>query len=286
MAKNTKTEPVHKDILEAYPARMHVEALPDRRFFRMTRTLTIINSLSVCLLIALCCFFYYAMDNQDVDIRYASGQNALYRLNRENKTLNRIGLTTGNYSPVQLMAEDALQNFIQLRHSVVQDKDEMDYRLSPAPPSDRPTSLLRLLSSDAMFGSIVQQQNEVRQMLKREGCVRDVHIYELKHIYGNLWTATVDLFDIPLDSNLEPYCSCQDNSKKCLDCKMEYAKEKGFNNRSRHQRLKIWARIGRLHRPSYENPFGFSINSYIAQYIPVHEGSDYWGLPAVFQSDE
>jgi len=287
MSKNAKTEPVNKDVLEAYPARMHVEALPDRRFFRMTRTLTIINSLFVCLLIALCCFFYYTMDNQDVEIRYASGRNALYRLNRENKTLNRVGSTTSTYSPIQLMAESALENFIKLRHSVVQSRDEMEYRLSPIPPANKSTSLLRLLTSDAMFGSIVQQQTEVIDMLEREGCVRDVHIYEIKHVYGNLWTAIIDLFDIPLDRlTLAPFCTCQDNSKKCLNCKMRYGREKGLNGRSRHQRLKIWARMGRIRPPSHENPFGLGIISYIPQYIPVHEESDYWGIHAVFQSDK
>lgn len=287
MQKNEKTESLNQDVLEAYPTRMHVEALPDRRFFRMTRTLTIINALSVCLVIALSCFFYYAMDNQDVDIRYPSGQNALYSMDRANKTLTRVDLTTATYSPIQLMAEEALKNYIQLRHSVVWDKDEMSYRLSPVPPPDRSTSLLKLLSSDRMFGSIVQQQNEVIEMLRKEGLVRDVHIYELKHVYGNLWTATVDLFDIPIDRDtLEPFCMCQDNSKQCLDCKVTYAKEKGPNNRSRHQRLKIWARIGRANRPTHENPFGFSMNSYIVQYIPLHEKLGYWDFPAKWQTND
>ncbi len=57
-----------RDELGAYPLRLHVAALPERRFFKMTRTLTIITTLLAGLLIVLGVFLNYQITHLDVSV--------------------------------------------------------------------------------------------------------------------------------------------------------------------------------------------------------------------------
>ena len=285
MPNKKTTEPKNKDVLEAYPTRLHVSALPDRRFFRMTRTLTMINALLVCLLIVQACFFYYAMDHQDIDIKYPSGRNALYRLDPESKTLRRIARTTATYSPLEFSREEMLLQYIKLRHSIVRDRDEMERRLKTTADKDGDASLLAVVSSRKSFIGIEKDIVQTAQRLERDGRVRDVHIYDLKHEYRNLWTATIDLFDVPVDSNLESYCQCQDNSQECLDCKIQQTRTPTRSGNSAHKRYKLWIRLGRKRPASWQNPFGFSIDNYAMQELVIQKNDAFWGVPASLQPD-
>jgi len=281
MQKKPKTEiNKNQDVLEAYPTRLFVNALPERRFFRMTRALTIINALSVCLLITLAFFFYYAMDHQDTDIRYASGRNALYRLDPETKTLRQIGRTAITASPLEFLMEELLIEYIKARETVVADQTEMARRCSNGrnlnnENQDEEPGLVLLVSPIKAAKPICDALTRKNTQLRDRNLIRDVHIYGLKRVYQNLWTATLDFFDLPLTKALKSACSCQDNSQECLACK-----EKNYVN---HQRFKLWARIGRAKESSWSNPFGLSIDSYSLQELPILESNAFWGLPAELQ---
>ena len=236
----------------------------------MTHTLTIVNCLLMCLLVAVSCFFYYAMDNQDISITYTPKQNALYSLDPETKTLKRIEFAQASVSPVQLLIEEKLTTYLINRNQVTWDLEYMTAVFAPG-------SLLQQMTHQKLYEPLVATSKKQVQELRSKGLIRDIHLYELKLVREDLWVAIFDLFNIPLNNNLQSFCPCQDNSKECLACKKREAKSV--------MRFKVWMRVDQKNTKTLQNPLGIRVNSYTAQYLPIHENEYFWGLPPILRPD-
>ena len=172
-----------KDVLEAYPLRIHVNALPERRFFKMTRTLTITNCLLTLLLIALCFAFYYAMDHQDISIHYSPRRYALFRMNPEHLAIEQVDPVNTYASPTDLWLERQLTDYIVQAHKITWKASEQDsYYRREAPPS-----IIANLSITTVYQTIFKTQQADFQKLHAQGLIRDVHLYGLKQLYPGWW---------------------------------------------------------------------------------------------------
>ena len=104
---------------------------------------------------------------------------------------------------------------------------------------------------------------------------RDVHIYSLYPVHGDLWSAYIETFDFPLDENLNKKCDCSDNSRECLNCKEK--------NTVLRQRKKILLRAGFFGEKTLQNPLGIVIYAYYPAYVPVPKKGEkketFWDLP-------
>lgn len=276
-----------KDDLEAYPLRLNVAALPDRRFFKMTRTLTIGVVLLSALLIVLGVFLNYQITHLDVTVR-RRGTWQFYHIDPIEKKLKPVESVSMKLDPLRLVVEERLREYLKDRNSTIWDEDAMTERFGDS-------GLIAQMTHKDLMGAAGEEIKAMRAQTRGSGLVRDVHIYDLKMMdrrwWGSakkaLWMAIIEVFDLPMVSDWQgTACPCSDNSKSCLDCKIKNAK--------RRERLKIWLKtsfsrpkecIVTEQRDRCKNPLGISVDKYVPAIMPIHADERYWDLPAALQPE-
>lgn len=258
-----------KDTLEAYPLRLNVSALPERRFFKMTRTLTVCVVLLSALLIILGVYLNYQITHLDVTVKRGSAWQ-FYRIDPEAKQLNGIESFTIQVDPLRLAIEERLVEYLKVRNSTVWAMDTMNYNFGPSGP-------VAQLSDPKIYMSFDQEARALLSKTRGASLIREVHIYSLKWLRSNLWVALLETFDLPITDNLISACACSENTKECLQCKMKNAKNR--------ERKKIWMRTSFSRPKTLANPLGVSVDRYISTFVPIHDDATYWDLPTALQPD-
>ena len=267
-----------KDELEAYPLRLNVAALPDRRFFKMTRTLTVCVVLLSALLIVLGVTVNYQITHLDVTVRRGSVWQ-FYHIDPVEKRLKALESSAVRLDPLLLVVEERLREYLKERNSTVWDQEIMSQRLSGA-------GLVAQMSHQDVYTAFGTDAKTMLAQTRGSGLVRDVHIYELRVMNTNLWMAIIEIFDLPMANDWRgAVCSCSDNSKACLDCKIKKSK--------RRERYKIWIRTSFRKQAMCEenksrcreNPLGVSVDKYMPMLMPIHEENKFWDVPSALQPE-
>ncbi|MBQ4472456.1 MAG: hypothetical protein II942_04370 [Alphaproteobacteria bacterium] len=255
-----------KDDLGAYPLRLHVNALPERRFFKMIRTLTVGLVLAASLLIVLGVFLNYQLTHQDVSVGNERSWQ-FYYIDPERLTLKQVQPARTSVPALQILVEEQLIKYLTLRNSTVWARDTMESNFSAGGPIAR-------MSRGNVYSRFASEVPDIQRETRGRGLIRDVHIYDLQLVYPNenLWMAIIEKFDLPITDDLQSECQCNDNSKKCLQCKMKKAKKRTLS--------KIWLRTGFNQNKTLDNPLGISVDRYLETFMPIREDRVYWDLPA------
>lgn len=258
-----------KDKLEAYPLRLNVSALPERRFFKMTRTLTICVVLLAALLISLGVYLNYQITHLDVTIKRGSFWQ-FYRIDPEAKQLKITEPSAIRINPLRLVTEERLMAYLKVRNSTVWAKDTMDYNFGPTGP-------VAQLSDPKVYMAFDQEARAMLAKTRGASLVREVHIYTLQWLRDNLWMAVLETFDLPITDDLVSACPCSDNSTACIQCKVSHAKNR--------ERRKVWMRTSFNRPKTLANPLGVSVDRYISTFMPIHPEATYWDLPPALRPD-
>ncbi len=258
-----------RDQLEAYPLRLNVSALPERRFFKMTRTLTVCVVLLASLLICLGVFLNYQITHLDVTVKRGNTWQ-FYRIDPEAKQLKATESSVIKIDPLQLVVEEKLVDYLKIRNSTVWSMDVMDANFGPSGP-------IAQLSEPRVFVTFDQEARSMLAKTRGSSLIRDTHIFALKLIRGNLWMAIIETFDLPITDDATSPCLCVDNSKECLSCKISKSKNR--------ERKKIWMRTSFNRPKTLYNPLGVSVDKYISTFLPIHNEATYWDLPPDLQPE-
>lgn len=251
-----------KDELEAYPLRLNVSALPDRVFFKMTRTLTISVVLLSALLIIFATLLNYQITHLDVSIKKGSTWQ-IFSIDPLNKQLKVNESASILVDPMLLVTEARLREYLIARNSTVWAIDTMTYNLGNA-------GVVAQLSEPQVFNDFQQKARTILEETRGKSLIRDTHIFDLNVIHSNLWQAIIETYDLPITDDLVSECNCTDNSKKCINCKISKAVKR--------ERTKIFMRTSFKRPKSLLNPLGISVDSYTPLIMPIHEKEPYWDL--------
>lgn len=251
------------DELEAYPLRLNVSALPERVFFKMTRTLTVAVVLFSALLIIFATFLNYQITHLDVSIKKGSTWQ-IFSIDPLNKQLKANESASIIVDPMLLVTEARLREYLIVRNSTVWAIDTMIYNLGNE-------GVVAQLSAPQLFSDFQQQARIIQEETRGKSLIRDAHIFDLKVVHSNLWQAIIETYDLPITDDLVSECNCADNSKQCIDCKISKAVNR--------ERTKIFIRTSFKRPKSKSNPLGISVDSYTPLIMPIHEKEPYWDLP-------
>ncbi len=264
------------DVLGKYPEQMQVYALPERRYLKTSRLLALCIFFNLAVMILVAGGFVYYADRIDVNIANRRAVN-LYSIDSSRQVLIPAEYTEKRIFALDLFAESILRNYIYNRHSIAWNDSVMKNRWGPSGPvsiySDRKN----------VYAPFQVKGYDLLQESKTNGFVRDVHLYELKKINATLWEAVFDTFDMPVPDEYEPVCSCFDNSKECISCKVKHT--------SRRLRYRVYIRARYRNMPeaskAYKliNPLGFMITNYNVLYVPIKEGETFWKIPSDLKPD-
>ncbi len=268
-----------KDVLEAYPLRLNVNALPERRFVKMMRSLKVAVALLSSLMILLGVYLNYQITHLDVDVRKGKTLQ-FFRVDPESKQLSPAESGEMSLSALRLVAEDQLMKYLKMRNRTVWNQDEMIKNWGV-------NGLIYRMSSDVVYRGFEEERNVLNNVRGLE-MLREVHVYELKWVRDNLWMAIIETFDMPLTDTGFEVCECSDNTPACIDCHIAKTKKR--------ERRKIWMRTGFSRKPPEVsdafpaqifdlNPMGVSVEKYVSVYMPINEKEPYWDLPPALRPD-
>ncbi len=172
------------DKLGAYPERVHVNAMPERRYLWTSRFLVICATFSICFNIMIACTIYLLLPQR-------SSAPKLYTINDYFNELELLEPAEMNVSASTLLAEENIYTYIMLRYLITPHYEELVQRWSPG-------SKLYWMSSNSVFREFMETEAEYgKQMFRIKGLRRDVEIDWIRPATRGLWQVqfrTLDYF--------------------------------------------------------------------------------------------
>ena len=106
------------DELGLYPERVHVEAMPERRYLWTSRVLVILSCLSISFNMMLAATIYLLLPQRTVYPR-------LFQINKYFSMLEQVQPAEINFPVSDLITEEHITEYIMLRYIVTSDYDEL-----------------------------------------------------------------------------------------------------------------------------------------------------------------
>ena len=263
-----KQVPENQDDLGAYPLRMQISAIPERRYLRTARLLAVLAFLNLAVLIGLAGWFAYNAVRIDVSIANRRAIN-LYAIDPENKIIRSSEANETSVTALSLIMEKAVRDYITARYSINLDPQKQDKNWGPQ-------SVVALYTDPEKLKQF--NENEVGALLasaRRKGANKEVHIYSLRQIPSGLWEALIDVFDMPPRDLFDQICDCFDNSPDCLTCKTE--------NNIGQQRFRVFVRAGFGGQVNLLNPMGIRVAGIHLIPQQIHPEDQYWNIPPLLK---
>lgn len=262
-----KEIPENQDALGAYPLRMQISAIPERRYLRTTRLLAVLTFLNLGVMIALTGMFIYRAVRLDVRVDSRRFLN-IYTMDPAQKAIVPVEFDKTAVTTMDLVLEQAVREFITARNGAFMDKLKQ---------KENSNKVFKYLLSDELQRQTDRELQVLTNEVQSNGINKEVHIYSLNKTPSGLWRALVDVFDRVPEDPYAPVCACDDNSRTCLACK--------FENNVGHHRYLIYVRSGLGGPAVMGNPFGIQVvGHYIVEKV-IHPEEQFWDLPSVLRPE-
>lgn len=261
------------DVLGRYPEYMQVRALPERRYLKTSRLLAAFILINLGITLALGGIYAYLAERVEVSIMSRKAVNLFY-IDTEKKQLFPVEHHQKTVSALQLLAEDYVNKYIKERHTILVDVNEMKKILGGQ-------GIVGVLSErKIVWEKFMVDAKREDALARNKGYVRDVLIYELEYLYGDMWQAIFEEFDMPIPDPFNPLCNeCltdEANSPACISCKKQHALAR--------RRYKAFVRVNFNNLKTISNPLGVMIYSY--QIIPMVVRDDsFWDTPRALKPE-
>lgn len=228
------------DVLGLYPERVHVTAMPERRYLWTSRILVIIACMSICINIMLASTIYLLLPQRTVKPR-------LFQINKYFSMLELTQPAEINFPVSDLITEEHIVEYIMLRYLITSDYDELVSRWSRG-------STIYWYSSAPVFQEFASNDVKYNIMQFRErSLMRDVEIDYIKPLSRGLWQVQFRMMDyIPEDENAK--VTIWRANLRITYVKIPFAKRDDAIN----------------------NPFGFLVTNFSLGYLGTPEGSNHY----------
>lgn len=164
------------DQLGAYPEKVHVMALPERRYLLASRFLVITATVNICICMMLGSIIFVLLP----------GKSVKPQLMQVDNRFNRIEFIEPHEVAIDaslLITEMLIAEYINLRHSIISDIDEMYRRWGANSP-------LFWYSQQGVFNHFEQNVKAVQlNLASSEKMTREVEIKWISKRAGNMWRA-------------------------------------------------------------------------------------------------
>ena len=265
-----KQIPENQDALGAYPLRIQISAIPERRYLRTARILAIFTFLNLAVLMVLAGLFAYYAVRQDVVVANPRVIN-LYAMDPEHKVIKPGEYFGIAYPAMGLVMEQGVRNYIKSRYSYNLDPEKQQKNWGPTSPMTLYTDseTLKKFSQNEAFTWSSRSQ--------KKGANREVHIYSLEQTSTGLWEGLIDVFYMKPRDPYNPVCDCDEDTRECIKCKEE-------NNVGR-ERYRVYVRSGFFAAPHRLNPTGIAVAGIHLTPQIVHPNDQFWNIPPILKPE-
>ena len=263
--------PENEDDLGAYPLRMQISAIPERRYLRTARLLAIFTFINIGALIAIAGIFVYNAERIDVQVANPRVVN-IYAMDPERKIIQASEYESRYVPAMRLVLEQSVRDYIIARNSFNLDpyKQNENWGLG---------SIIQMYTDPEKYKEFMERdQFSIINEARNKNVNKEVYIYSLNQTPTDLWEGLIDIFDMPPEDPFKPICGCSDDSKECLTCKEK-------NNRGR-RRFKVYLRIlPGLSPINMKNPFGMRVTNYFMIPQIIHPEEIFWNVPSILRPE-
>lgn len=169
------------DKLGVYPEKVHVGAMPERRYLKTSRIMTFMAAGLLCGTIMLT-FILYMLSPQ------LRSEPLLLTMDKRFYKLEPVQASVVWVPSNILLAEEHIKQYIMLRHTIVSDIDEMQDRWN------QENSLLKWFSTKEAFSAFLTEK-EVNMARMAEGLTTEVNIRFIQRIGNGLWMAEFETIE-------------------------------------------------------------------------------------------
>lgn len=179
------------DVLGLFPERVHVDAMPERRYLWTSRVLVIISCINICICAMLSLAIYVMLPQRTVYPRFL-------RINNYFSQLEEVEADEVNYSVSDLVTEANIRDYILRRYLISDDYDEMINRW-------RIGSTFYWFSSGNIYKEFIEGEavNNI-ELYREKDLIRGVTIDWVKALAFNIWQVQFQTTDVSPDFD-EPY---------------------------------------------------------------------------------
>ena len=169
------------DRLGAYPEKVHVRAMPERRYLKTSRIMTFVAAAMLCGVIMLT-FVVYVLSPQ------LRSEPILLKIDKRFYKLEPVERQHVIQPSAQLLTEEHIKQYILLRHTIVADIDEMQMRWNEE------NSLLKWFSDTMVFSTFLKEK-EINLARMAEGLTTEVNIRFIQRISNGIWLAEFETIE-------------------------------------------------------------------------------------------
>ena len=169
------------DKLGAYPEKVHVRAMPERRYLKTSRIMTFTATAFLCMTIILA-FTVYILSPQ------LRSEPLLLQIDKRFYKLEPVQEQVVVQPSALLLTEEHIKQYILLRHTIVADIDEMQARWHEE------NSLLKWFSDPIVFGQFLNEK-AVNMARMAEGLTVEVNVRFVQRISNGVWLAEFETIE-------------------------------------------------------------------------------------------
>lgn len=170
------------DTLEAYPTRVQVTALPERRYLWTARAFAIMASVSLCLNIVLVLALFQLIPLKQVQpffVTFASKSDQIVQIEPIEMSL----------SAEEAMTERLVREYVVQRNTIVPNESEMVRRWGSQGP-------IRWMSDPAEYAKFTQQAEPALSRITTDGLSREAEILAVSKLSDTLWQVEFETIDM------------------------------------------------------------------------------------------
>ena len=233
-------EKASPDKLGLYPERVHVDAMPERRYLWTSRVLVIIACFSICFNMMLAASLYVMLPQR-------GSAPQLFYIDKYFSQIERMQPFELKYPVSNLITEENITNYIMMRYIITNDYDELARRWAEG-------SYIYWHSNGEVFQDF--QRYDARYNLiqfRQKNMMRDVEIDWIRPLTRGLWQTQFRTLDYMPNAD-EPIISTWRATMR-----IQYV---------------VFNRVN--HEDSLKNPFGFLVTNYSLSYLGLENDTEHY----------
>ncbi len=209
-------EEASNDHLEAYPERLHVGALPERRYLKTSRFFVIAALLSVLFNFAMCFIYIRNASQVDAIVQVPARQDTfLYYLDYYNKELKSVEKPYRTLELIDLVFQNLIADYLNERFQITSNISQMQARWG--------SSGKVAAYAPKLYESFLSDVRLFSQRFSR-GLTQEIYIYSIRNIDGNnFYEVIFDVFVLDENGYNDEKCPCRDKTEECLQCMRQTA---------------------------------------------------------------
>ncbi len=176
----SKIDESTNDKLGAYPERVHVNAMPERRYLKTSRVMAFVAAGLLCGAVIWGCGIYMLAPQLRSEPGLLAINKRFYRLDPVEKDM-----VWGD--PSELLMEQYIKQYVTMRHTIVPDVDEMNARWGK-------NSFLRWASERHVFSAFLGER-DVWNARMLEGLTAEVNVRLVKKQLPRIWMVEFDVIE-------------------------------------------------------------------------------------------